>query len=243
MKKRIKYSYNWSCNLLKSVNLFQAYTTHNSSLITQKVETQAYFENIQSEIHRRLTAAESQIDLAVAWFTDRVLFDVVCQKARNGVKVRLLLFDDDINKHLAINKLETCGGRVFRIAEKLMHNKFCVIDRDIVISGSYNWTNKAANALNYENISITTGDPLYADQFVQEISRIVELHFGEKHDTTTDFSQIEKRLTLIRQLIELGDTDDLPPQYRKLKTRNCPTRLPRFCPYSMPDTTAVRCRK
>ena len=189
------------------------------------METQAYFENIQSEIHRRLTAAESQIDLAVAWFTDRLLFDVVCQKARRGVKVRLLLYDDDINKHLAINKLETCGGRVFRIAEKLMHNKFCVIDRDIVISGSYNWTNKAANALNYENISITTGDPFYADQFVQEISRIVELHFGEKQATTTDFSQIVKRLTLIRQLIELGDTDDLPPQYRKLKTLQLPNEI------------------
>jgi HKD family nuclease len=189
------------------------------------VETQAYFDNIQSEIHRRLTAAEREIDLAVAWLTDRVLFDVLCQKATSGVKVRLLLFDDDINKHLTINRLETSGGRVFRIAEKLMHNKFCVIDRETVISGSYNWTNKAAQDKNYENITITTGDPFFASQFVQEISRIVEIHFGEKQDTPTDFAQIVKRLTLIRQLIELGDTDDLPPQYRKLKTLQLPNEI------------------
>ena len=98
-----------------------------------------------------------------------------------------------------------------------MHNKFCVIDRALVITGSYNWTNKANND-NYENITITTGDPFFALQFVQEFNRITEKHFAEKQEEVTDFSQIVKRLELIGQLIELGDTDDLPPQYRKLKT-------------------------
>ena len=44
------------------------------------METQAFFENIQAQIQTRLLAAETEIDLAVAWFTDRVLFDVLCQK-------------------------------------------------------------------------------------------------------------------------------------------------------------------
>ena len=44
------------------------------------METQAFFENIQAQIQTRLLAAEHDIDLAVAWFTDRVLFDVVCKK-------------------------------------------------------------------------------------------------------------------------------------------------------------------
>ena len=161
------------------------------------METQAYFQNIQAQIQTRLLAAETEIDLAVAWFTDRLLFDVVCQKAKNGVNVRLLLFDDDINQYLSFQDLVACGGKVFRISEKLMHNKFCVIDREVVISGSYNWTNKAKND-NYENITITTGDPLFALQFVQEFNRIVERHFGEKQETHTDFSAIVKRLELIR---------------------------------------------
>lgn len=188
------------------------------------METQAYFDNIRDHIQVRLAAAEHRIDLAVAWFTDRILFEQLCQKAKSGVKVRLLLFDDDINKYLNINDLERAGGKVFRIAEKLMHNKFCVIDRAVVISGSYNWTNKAHND-NYENIAVTTGDAFFAEQFIQEFNRIVERHFGEKQEHSLDFTQIVKRLELIKHLIELGDTDDLPPQYRKLKTLHLPNDI------------------
>ena len=188
------------------------------------METQAFFENIQENIQACLLAAKSEIDLAVAWFTDRLLFDVLCEKAKSGVTVRLLIFDDDINKHLSLNDLQACGGRIYRISEKLMHNKFCVIDREVVISGSYNWTNKARKD-NYENITITTGDPFFAAQFIEEFQRITEKHFGEKNETRTDFSQIVKRLELIRHLIELGDTEDLPPQYRKLKSLNLPNDI------------------
>ena len=188
------------------------------------MESQAYFENIREHIQARLLSAKSEIDLAVAWFTDRLLFDVVCNKAKAGVKVRLLLFDDDINHFLPIDRLQQCGGKVFRVSEKLMHNKFCVIDREVVMSGSYNWTRKA-HTDNYENITISTGDPFFALQFVQEFNRIVELHFGEQQQTATDFSQIVKRLELIRQLIELGDTDDLHAQYRKLALLNLPADI------------------
>ncbi len=188
------------------------------------METQAFFENIQAHIQTRLLAAEHDINLAVAWFTDRLLFDTVCQKAKTGVHVRLMLFDDDINQYLSFQDLAACGGKVFRISEKLMHNKFCVIDREVVISGSYNWTNKARKG-NYENITITTGDPFFALQFVQEFNRIVERHFGEKQETNTDFSAIVKRLELIRSMIELGDTEDLPPQYRKLKSLHLPSEI------------------
>lgn len=189
------------------------------------METQAFFENIQAQIQTRLLAAETEIDLAVAWFTDRLLFDTVCKKAKTGINVRLLLFDDEINQYLSFQDLEACGGKVFRISEKLMHNKFCVIDREVVISGSYNWTKKAADSGNYENITITTGDPLFALQFVQEFNRIVERHCGEKQETNTDFSAIVTRLELIRSMIELGDTEDLPPQYRKLKSLNLPSEI------------------
>lgn len=55
-----------------------------------------------------------------------------------------------------------------------MHNKFCVIDFEKVIDGSYNWTNKAQ--YNNETISIIDSrleSKKFADQFLkikQEIS-------------------------------------------------------------------------
>ena len=120
------------------------------------METQAYFENIQTQIQERLASAEKEIDLAVAWFTDRVLFKTLCKKAASGVRVRLLMFDDDINaQNLPFDELTNSGGKIFRLSKILMHNKFCVIDRAVVMTGSYNWTSKA-NSDNYENITVTS---------------------------------------------------------------------------------------
>ena len=82
------------------------------------METQAYFEHIREHIQSYLTDANSQIDLAVAWFTDRVLFDTLCQKAQSGVKVRLLLYDDDINNaYLPFDKLNSVTFNRTHISE------------------------------------------------------------------------------------------------------------------------------
>ena len=47
-----------------------------------------------------------------------------------------------------------------------MHHKFCVIDHDVVITGSYNWGYKAENKS--ENIVVTSDDSSLAEQFIQE---------------------------------------------------------------------------
>ena len=185
------------------------------------METQAYFDNIRSVIDQYLNQATKTIDVAVAWFTDKELFETLCSQANKGVTIRLLLFDDDINNRpdgIQFTDLQGFGGKMYRLSETLMHNKFCIIDQSVVITGSYNWTYKAHRD-NYENITVTTGDKLFALQFCQEFNRILEKHFNEKQqqDFAPDMTQIIKRLELIKKLIELEDTDDLPPQYQKLQ--------------------------
>ena len=59
--------------------------------------TQAYFEDIQHHIKYELEKAKNSIYIAVAWFTDNELFDILCQKADKGVSVELMLMDDEIN--------------------------------------------------------------------------------------------------------------------------------------------------
>ena len=49
-----------------------------------------------------------------------------------------------------------------------MHNKFCIIDLNKVIYGSYNWTGNAK--YNNESITITEGREVaedFANQFIQ----------------------------------------------------------------------------
>ena len=59
--------------------------------------SKAYFKNIQREIKVLLNQATSEIILAVAWFTDNELFEVICSKASQGVKVIIAISDDEIN--------------------------------------------------------------------------------------------------------------------------------------------------
>ena len=62
------------------------------------METQAYFEDIQHYILKELRKARTSILVAVAWFTDKELYEVLCLKASDGVKVEVLITNDRINK-------------------------------------------------------------------------------------------------------------------------------------------------
>ena len=77
------------------------------------METTAYFENIPQEIARRLGAGTQEIVVAVAWFTDRDLFDVLCKQAGRGLKVRLAVLHDRINVGVGcvnFQRLQDIGG-------------------------------------------------------------------------------------------------------------------------------------
>ena len=114
-----------------------------------------YSNNIQNVIQRELFTANSSIKIAVAWFTNDLLFQPLLLKLATGVKVDLILNKDEINLSSSIdfNFFAQQGGNLYwNESNRLMHEKFCIIDDRIVITGSYNWTNKAE--VNYESISI-----------------------------------------------------------------------------------------
>ena len=117
------------------------------------VETQAYFSGIRDVIVQRLDAAKESVLVAVAWLTDRVLFEALVSCQRRGVAVSLAVLDDRINRQSSIawERLTALGGRFCWIPEGTaragsLHHKFCLIDNDTVINGSFNWTNRASSA-------------------------------------------------------------------------------------------------
>ena len=104
---------------------------------------------------------------------------------KKGVKVSIIVFDDKINIKDSFESLYY-GGAEIRLSKKLMHNKFCIIDNDIVINGSYNWTNNAAT--NDENIQVTSGNKGLANQFIAQYeslknsAAIIDSHFKYRLD-------------------------------------------------------------
>src|SRR3546814_2172130 len=65
---------------------------------TTLFRSKAHFSGIHKVIIDHLGAAQIEIAAAVAWFTDREIFEVLCKKARCGVKVSVILIGDDINQ-------------------------------------------------------------------------------------------------------------------------------------------------
>lgn len=181
------------------------------------INTQAYFTNIRETILQEISLSDKSILVAVAWFTDRRLFNDLLKALERGVKVELCIMDDDINTgewSLPWEEFKKAGGKLFLKSEILMHNKFCVFDGKDVISGSYNWTKKAAES-NEENIVVTSGDYALASCFITEFKRLT----GQEHQTllTADVGKIIKRLQLIINLIDLEEKADIAKHSTRLK--------------------------
>ena len=101
---------------------------------------EAYFDNIQEIILNHISNAKHSLKIAMAWFTNPLIFNRLLRACNRGVEVTLLINNDLINNRangLPFNKLIQAGANLY-IAEppKLIHNKFFIIDDKIVIDGS-----------------------------------------------------------------------------------------------------------
>jgi hypothetical protein len=132
--------------------------------------TEVHFKQIESKIIKHLNEAQNSVEIAVAWITSPNIIDSIDKCLKRRVSVRLLSVNDQINNIEKFAKLYYSGAKIKLISKKLMHNKFCLIDRSIIISGSYNWTTKAAN--NHENITITFNNHKLIETFTKEFEEI-----------------------------------------------------------------------
>jgi hypothetical protein len=176
-----------------------------------------------------LKTAKDSIFVAVAWFTDAKLFDILCQKATNGLDVQLIVMDDDITRNCSIDysKLEVCGGKVFQINNEitgtLMHNKFCIIDKTNTITGSYNWSIKAQT--NHENITITKDSEELAEMFLTEFRRIKVQYHGQDPLKTYDVEIVSKRLIITENCIQLDEFENIKNQIDKISEYQLPIEV------------------
>ena len=183
------------------------------------METRAYFKDIQSHLIGELESARSEIVIAVPWFTDRKLFDLICRQSRKGIRVQVLLMQDEINRsgRIPFQLLETNGGQLFWVPEggRLMHNKFAVIDQQTVVTGSYNWSNKAQ--INDENITVISGNLGLAAKYIETYQKMIRgLGYKSSLKPILDPRAINLRLQAIRNFIELEEMETLSSQADKL---------------------------
>lgn len=126
-----------------------------------------YFKNIRNIIIEALETSNFEILIAVAWLTDETIIKVLNELSLRGIKISIIFFDDRINNKNLFKTLYYRNAEL-KASKKLMHNKFCVIDKKIVINGSYNWTYNAST--NDENIQITKDNNDLVNSFVEEFN-------------------------------------------------------------------------
>lgn len=129
-------------------------------------------EKILQRIKYELGEAEQEILVAMAWFTNAELFSIIAAKLDDNVKISIILSEHADNEKLDFDHLIAKGAQLERIKNigwGMMHQKFCIIDRKIAITGSYNWSNNAKN--NHEHV-IVTDFPKTVNELVDTFMKI-----------------------------------------------------------------------
>ena len=132
---------------------------------------EVHFENLRNIIIKELEESTRDIKIAVAWFTDKKIINILEAKISQGISVEIIIYNDRINKKEYFEKLFYNKAKIYLSKSKLMHNKFCIIDYKTVLNGSYNWTNNAES--NHENIQVTK-DSKIVEKFLDQFENLKE---------------------------------------------------------------------
>ena len=128
----------------------------------------AHFEDISYHIRRTLLSAKYSVKICVAWINGNIYNKIFQELNARGVNIEIIYNNDYINAKIPIIQLDKM--LLFpvspRLRSALMHDKFCIIDDEILITGSFNWSINAKNS--FENIVIIHHDYKLIKQFLHE---------------------------------------------------------------------------
>ena len=131
-------------------------------------DIQVYFspnKNIDLIMIKEIEKAKTKISVAIYDITNKKITDALINAHKKGISVRLYtdkiinedyeqpLLDDLTNNNIEVKIANPENWNNVQSYRAIMHNKFIVIDEDIVLTGSYNFTTNAEEN-NRENLII-----------------------------------------------------------------------------------------
>lgn len=176
----------------------------------------AYFTGIKDLIIENMAKATTSVHIAVAWFTQRDIFNAVINALGRGIDVSLILMDDIINRNeygLDFSIFINNGGKICFVNNRkvLMHDKFCLFDCHILLTGSYNWT-YSAESRNEENI-IYTDDTGVCNAFERHFQNL-----WSNLSETIEYKHLYTKESKEKDFIRLYD--DLYNEYTSMASNN-----------------------
>lgn len=121
-------------------------------------------EAIVTEIGR----ARQEILVQAYSFTSKPIAKALLEARKRGVKIEAVLDKSNATaKYTAATFLANAGIPVLIDAEHaIAHNKIMIIDRSVLITGSFNFTTAAENK-NAENLLVIKGNQKLIDQYIR----------------------------------------------------------------------------
>lgn len=151
-------------------------TPHPQVLVGQTI-VEVYFspdDKVEDAIIKLIHSARQDIHFMAFSMTLDSLGAELISKSQSGLQVEGIMDDGQVNSNTGseYDQLVSFGVKVTRRGfGVLMHHKVIIIDREIVITGSYNFSSSAEKR-NDENV-IIIHDAVIASQFLAEYQRLM----------------------------------------------------------------------
>jgi len=139
---------------------------------TQENSVDAFFcpqDHCEERALSAIDSAKSTVDVGIYSFTSKELFGALMDAQRRGVRVRVVADYTQSKGNSSVVPFLDGNGIDSRIYPKgtTLHDKFAIIDDELVLTGSYNWTTNA-DERNRENLVFIQNKEIareYEDEF------------------------------------------------------------------------------
>ena len=142
---------------------------------TNKNSSYAYFSpgnTCRNAIIQQIKLATESLKICVFTISDNEISKEIISAYKKGINIKIIS-DNDKSFDLGsdIEQMANSGiDTKIDNSPSHMHHKFCIIDKDTLITGSYNWTRSAAER-NQENILINK-EPQIIKSYLKEFDKL-----------------------------------------------------------------------
>jgi phosphatidylserine/phosphatidylglycerophosphate/cardiolipin synthase-like enzyme len=132
-------------------------------------------EQCDSLLINLISQARKSVYVAIYSFTRDGLARALIDAKNRGVEVKVIIEEENAYGQGSEYRMLKEAGVDIRLDGNpaLMHHKFMVVDGEIIVTGSYNWST-AAEDRNDENF-VVIRDRSVAERFIQEFNRLLSI--------------------------------------------------------------------
>jgi len=152
--------------------------TPNPEVSIDGTDMEVYFspdDGVANRIYEILNEAEESIYFMAFSFTTDEFGEIIREQAENGLTIAGVMEEQQVNSNIGTeyDLFKQAGLDVFLDGnEGQMHHKTMIVDGQIVITGSYNFS-RSAEIRNDENVIIIYNEKI-ADFFLEEFQRVYQ---------------------------------------------------------------------